>query len=657
MIDETPSRAGRSIRRPARDETVILPRFRRVADAETALLSRVPDDPETDAEPAEAPVRRPQPSLADAPAYLLLSAVGVAVVAISYYLGRTHSAYGDIAYWIGQLLVVGPIAARAVVRRSLPTGQAFVLAIGLAVEHYLLKWLYSPDQLRFPDELQHISATQIINDTGLLMQPNPALPVAASFPGLAEIGSAVSLLTGLPIPVCGMIIAGLGRLVFVAALFALILRATGRPRAALLACLAYSTSAHYLFFNAMFLYQAGALAFAMVSLWATYRLRQSASFGLTVIALGSAAATIVTHHVTGLFLCVALLGLGLAGLLSRERVKRPFAIALLTAMSAVAWVAFPARAVIAYFSAPLNRAVDGLRTALAGGATEHTAGYRAPLTETAIQAATLLILLGFVLVTARSMRREARQTAFTWLLLLASFSYFASSALRFLGAQGPEMAGRAGTFTFLPLAVLIALRSDQWLAQRPNLEGTGRRSVRRTRTSTPRRAVLVATFVLLLTVAARVGGWPPGWERLPGKDIVSGFESAVTPTRVHAAQWSRAWLGSGHRMGADITGWTLVSGYGHQDPVTEVSALWDTSTWTLADQAALSNHGVDFLWVDWHLTEQPPITGGLFLADPANGTRATPVPAANLEKFDTITSIRRAYDDGTIRIYDVRGLQ
>ena len=30
-----------------------------------------------------------------------------------------------------------------------------MLVMGLALNQYLLKWMYSPDQFRFPDELQH----------------------------------------------------------------------------------------------------------------------------------------------------------------------------------------------------------------------------------------------------------------------------------------------------------------------------------------------------------------------------------------------------------------------------------------------------------------------------------------------------------------------
>ena len=43
-----------------------------------------------------------------------------------------------------------------------------------AVNQYLLKWMYSPDQFRFPDELQHWLATSIINESGVRAFALPA---------------------------------------------------------------------------------------------------------------------------------------------------------------------------------------------------------------------------------------------------------------------------------------------------------------------------------------------------------------------------------------------------------------------------------------------------------------------------------------------------
>ena len=69
----------------------------------------------------------------------------------------------------------------------------------------------------------------------------------------------------------------------------------------------------------------------------------------------------------------------------------------------------------------------------------------------------------------------------------------------------------------------------------------------------------------------------------------------------------------------------------------------------------MAGENVGFLWVDARLSQQPPVTGSFFLADPRGGQNLTPLPKANLTKFDTVTFIRRVYDDGTIRIYDLRG--
>ena len=580
-----------------------------------------------------------------ASAVVLFSLIGVIATVFAYHEGRVHGGAGMPLYWFGQILVFVPTVVAALRRRPPPLAAAALMAVGLGVNQYLIMWLYSPDQFRFPDELQHMTATSIINHTGRLFQDNPALPIGSSFPGLAEIGSAVSEVTGLSITTSGMIVAFACRLVFIGALFAAVWRIGGRPRIALLACVLYTTSQHYLFFNAMYVYQAGGLAFALVCLWATVRLRSTASPSLTVIALVTAAATTMTHHITAGFLCVSLAAIGLVSAFARPRTRRPLAIAgAATAITAL-WLAFPGRATFDYLLPPLRSAWASATGLLHGGSSHHAPAVNPTSTlDLGIQLIALVVVFCIVVGAVTALRHTA--TPFQWLLVAAAATYFASSALHVMGAEGPELAGRASTFTFLPAAGLLAWRGDRWLADRPRHLPPWHIYLR--------PAALTGAAVVLM-VAGRVGGWPPTWETLPGKVIVSGFESAVTPSSVRAAEWTKSWLGSDNRVGADITGWTLVASYGSQNPVAEVGPLFYSGGWDLNDATLVAGENIGFLWVDARLSQQPPITGSFFLADPRAGQNITPLRPANVTKFDTVTFIRRVYDDGTIRIYDLRG--
>jgi hypothetical protein len=58
--------------------------------------------------------------------------------------------------------------------------------------------------------------------------------------------------------------------------------------------------------------------------------------------------------------------------------------------------------------------------------------------------------------------------------------------------------------------------------------------------------------------------------------------------------------------------------------------------------------------VDDRLSRQLPASGAYFLVDPQAGRHTHPIPAGNLTKFDTVSRVNRVFDNGHIRIYDMR---
>ncbi|GII23956.1 hypothetical protein Pme01_35530 [Planosporangium mesophilum] len=581
------------------------------------------------------------------------------LVAFAYAGGRTGAAWASTAYWVGQVVVYTPIVFRLLSRRLTGVTESFLLAMGLAVNQYMLKWMFSPDQFRFPDELQHWLSTTIVLETGRLFQPNSALPVAAHFPGLEEMGSALVSLTGLSVTDAGLLTAGVLRLVFVGALFMMVRRAGGSPSLAGATCAIYATALHYLFFNAMYIYQTAALPFLMLAIWATrsWRSREPGYVPYAVVGVASVAVVAVSHHITAMAMVGTLGLLALCDLVFPATHKRRSALALaVTAVVVVvAWVLLVANEIIDYLGAPLQSMLASLTQIFAGGGSKVSVAPGNPLWQLGIQAAALLSLLVLLARASWVALRKRERDAWQWAVLVGSVAFFATSGLRFVGAQGPELAGRASTFTYVPMSMLAAATIVDWRrGLRPHTwPGPLGRLTVNARWARP--APLGAAMATLLMLAARAGGWPPYWEHLPGKYLVSGFERSVVGENVTAAWWTGEALGWRNRFAADLSGATLVSTYGRQDPVGEAADLYYDPVWGLRDQQILQSLQIDYLWVDVRMSQQLPASGVYFVVDPKAQRHVTPVPLENLVKFDHIPGVNLVYDSGNIRIYDVRG--
>jgi hypothetical protein len=635
--------------------------------------------------PATATGRTPI-DLGLAPTVLAVSSLGVLIVALAYADGRDGRGGAMVMYWIGQVVVFTPVVARMLSRRLAGAAESFLLVMGLGLNQYFLKWMYSPDQFRFPDELQHWLATTLIMDTGKLFQANAALPPAVHFPGLAEMGAAVAALTGLPVTAAGLLVAGVARLIFVGALFAVVARASGSPAVAGLTCVLYATALHYLFFNSMYLYQTAALPFLMLTVWAVQRWRSGGGPQFAAIALLAMFVTTISHHVTAFVTVATLSLLAVSDLLSGGRPRRWSALAAPVAalLVVVVWVAFVAQEVIDYLTAPIDQIEQTIVLLLSRQETSEAAPVASvALWQLAVQAAGLVVLLVIYLAVAQDTVRRRDRDPWHWAAVVGGAVFFACNGVRFLGTSGPEIAGRLSTFTYVPISIIAAgalLHARRLVPHRPGWSArlvppfarrpakdvaaatgdtvdaavvprrTGTTAAAPARTTLSRLAAgsVVAT---LLLVGARAGGWPPAWALLPGPYLVSGFERSIDASGLAATDWVRTTLGPGHRFGGDITAVALASTYGRQDPVRESAPLFAGERWSLTDDELAASIDLEYLWVDRRLAEQRPASGAYFEHDPRAGRYTAPLPVATVTKFDSLIDIDRVYDNGDVRIY------
>jgi hypothetical protein len=610
--------------------------------------------------------RRRQPrggpyDLGRAPGFLLVSSVGVLLVALAYAGGRSGAAAATAAYWIGQVVVFTPVVLRLLSRQMRGVAESFLLVIGLAINQYLLKWMYSPEQFRFPDELQHWLATTTIMETGKLFQRNPALPPAVHFPGLAEMGAAVASMTGVSVSTSGFIVAGVAHLVFVGVLFVCVLRASNSPAVAGVACATYATALHYLFFNSMYLYQTAALPFFMLAVWAVRRWRAEGGKPFMVVFAGSVVMTTVSHHVTA-FALIATLALLAGTELALERPRRrtalwPPAIAL----GVVAfWIMFVATDVTSYLQSPVNQVINTVRTLVTGEESASSASAPVSVYQLALQAAGLIGLFVLFAAVGRDMVARHDRDTWRWAALIGGAVFFGGNAVRFLGQNGPEIAGRLSTFTYVPISVIAAIalaRAVQILPSRgsnglryriaPPVAAQSPMSGRRPAV----RLIAGTALITLLMIGARAGGWPPLGSLLPGPYLAGGFERSVDAYGVDAALWERDVLGPDNRVGGDVTAVSLASTYGRQDPVREVGPLYYSEQWTLIDDELVAGLHLHYLVVDRRLSTQLPAGDAYFENDPQAGRITTPLTTRQLAKFDSLTDVDRLYDNGTVRIY------
>ncbi len=634
-----------------RDETIMLPRLPAVDD--TVILAAVADKPQFT--PARQVPAAWVGSLGRAPEILALSAFGVALVALGYVGGRTHASWAGIPYWIGQLVVFCPVVARLLSRRLTGTVESLTLVVGLAVNQYLTKVCYSPDQLRFPDELQHWAATRTLMYTGKLFTPNWALPVAVHFPGIEEIGAAFSSMTGLPVMTAALIVAGIAHLAFVLLLFAVVKRVTGSPTIAGLTCVIYATALHYLFFDSMYIYQTAALPFLMLAVWAAAAWQQEPGRNRVypALALLGVAGVTVCHHVTAMVTVCVLAVMALCDLVfERPRRLKLLPLAGVALLILVLWLTFVATDIVSYLGPPLADMTSAVSQMIHGGpsSSDGSSSPGSSTWELAVQALGLLVLLVIFLRAIRPTLRARTHRAWRWAVLLGSAGFFATTGVRFLGSQGPELAGRASTFAYIPISILAALALASWDRYSPGPSLLSRAVP----TGQGSRLAVGVSLSALLMVGARLGGWPPKYERLPGGYAVGAFEESVNPISVSAATWTGDWLGTDYRFAADTDGLTLLSTYGREDPVNTASRLYYDKEWGLADQNLQDSQSIDFVWVDLRLSHELPISGQYFPVDPQSGKHTTPIPVANLQKFDGIIGVSRVYDNGTIIMYDLR---
>jgi hypothetical protein len=596
-------------------------------------------------------------------AVALIAAVGVLVAAAAYTTGRLGhpgAPWAGRTYWLGQLLILTPVAARLLSRRALAASETVTLVVILTVAEYLVKVCYSPAAFTYADELMHWRTATDISQTGRLFTANNLLPISPYYPGLEEVTSALASVTGLSTFTCGLIVAGIAHLLFICVLFVLFRQVSGSHRIAGVALLLYAGEPLFQSFDSMFVYQTLALPFLGLTVLAAGRLAAPRAAGsrlgwFTVAAL-SVFATVATHHVTSCLLVATLEVITLGALLTRDRALAAWAsiLALLSAAAFAAWIVFVAPSTAGYLQPVAAGTLQGFRALLTGGhlgAPAPVSAANGPIENQALEAAAVLIMSALVPVGWWQVWRRYRHQPWAVALAIGAVSWYVIVAVRLFVADGSELAGRASTFVFVPagfIAALAIIRLTDNSLRWPVIRAGTRRGA-----PVVVAAAVVAALVLLLN--GLVNGWPPYWERLPGPYQVAGAERSVGPEQVASAEWALAALGPGNRFATDEGDLPVLGSYGDQNPVGDDGYLYTSPTFTPAAAQQVQAQSVGYVLVDRRLSQLLPASGQYFPVDPNAGKYTRPLPLADLTKFNHVPGVARIYDSGNIVIYDLEG--
>lgn len=570
-------------------------------------------------------------------------AAGVLLVSASYAAGRAGAAGAGhaaavAAFWLGEAVIFAVPAALVLGRREPGEAEAAWVAVALATATYLVKYVYSPSFFAFPDEFLHLRTLASLQASHHLFGVNYALPVSPGYPGLEIVTSGLMGLTGLGAFPAGLIVAGLAHLVFTAALYTLFRLVGGSSRTGLAAIAIYAANPHYQVFDAIFGYQTLALAFFALALLAVYKATRPGTsrprvITFWVLAAVFAAATAVTHHITSYVLVGTMVLVAAAGLLARGRkgLVAPAGFAAGTAALVTLWTWLFSPGTVSYLAPAMSQLTDGIRSAV-GGQVAKTAGTTAlpaPAGDRIASYAVALLIMALIPFGWRQVWRTQRRDPWALALAAGAVAYYPCVALPFVTADGSEIAGRLLTFVYIPVGYTIAVA----LMARP---------------LTARRRVAAAAGAVILLAGGISMGWPPWWERLPGGYVVDGFESGITAESVAAANWAAAALPPGQRIAADYINNLLFGTIGNQSPVNGVSALYCGADWSLTDAVVTRQEAINYLVVDLRTSQYRSPDGTVF--EEASSC-PSPLPRADLAKFDAVPGMTRVYDSGNIIVY------
>lgn len=602
------------------------------------------------------------------------TALGVLGQAWYSYQGRVTGSSSPVEFYASLSLVFVPPTLITLNRRANKNARiGFLLYMSLAL--IATRFMLYPTMFEFHDEIIHAWNVITIDKTDHLFGSNAILPVTPYYPGLEIATSAVEHLTGLPLHAAGNVVLFLTRIVMTLGLFLIFQKISGDLRVSTLATLLYTLNPQYLFFNSEFSYQTVALPLCFCCVYVfSIRSRRLGVWGIAPSVV-LAAVIAASHHLTSVALVVTLWTWYVYTRLSKRPEPYLAHFATLATLAVVGWTWVARKQVIPYISNIVRSDFGGI-TSLLGGVLGHklftdAAGDTEPEWQVVLALATVLLTcLALVpaIWYAYKQRHSLSPAALTLATMAALYPIVPAGEL---SAATGETADRSSGFIFVGLAFTVACwwyspRVQRvYRAAREQLSDVSRRYRPAVRFRLPRRYWVLALVAALGFLGGVVDGTGPDWSYGPGSYLVSADNRSVDQLALQAAYWEGQHLPAGSHVYTDRVNALLAQTYGGVVPVTpQISGVQEgiMSYLLLAPASAFDEQiaclsGVQYLIADQRLATSLPHVGiyidnGEYL----QGTRTAPPSASDLTKFDQVPGAQRIFDNGAIRIYDLKGL-
>lgn len=505
----------------------------------------------------------------------------------------TAARYG--LFWLGLFLGAAPLIGVAmnpdVTDRIRTIG---LISVGLFT--YLPKVMRSVAYPALYDEKLHFAQAAAMDASGdLFGVPNSVVPAISQYPGLHWLLVGGHNITGLSYYHVGLVLIAGAHVAAVLGIRALARRFGATEPVATLSGAMYALTPGFLFFNAMVAYQSLALPIAIWVVVGVLTLLDNRPGGKRTWVLAGAtvagiAAVGLTHHLTTVMLCIALVCLAAARALGRGTSRRDRALGLATLGAGAVAVVFQLAVAGESIGKTLKYllpsgdmlTLPSLSSILGGGsgdgqsraafsgsvlpAYEQYAGYLAPAIAFA------LALLGLWL------GRERLAAPWVRRLMIGALVIYGATFPLIFSARAAAWAHRSWPFIMVLLCPLLAAGCVE-LAHRLRT-GTLPHLAKVRLTSTWTTAVLTAVLSVWLVGNTATGA--SDYMRFPGPHQIGVEGRSVDENTLAAADWLKQNAGPGARIVSDAStsvdmvafaGAWKVRGFGAWELVTDPSSV------------------------------------------------------------------------------------
>ena len=590
---------------------------------------------------------------------IVLVALGVLGQA---WLGEVARATGTLSaplWYLTLCLIFVPSAALIMSSRLGDRGRVwFTLYMALAL--LATRFMLYPDQFAYHDELINYRVLLSILSTHHLFTPNSLLPDTADYPGLQVATAGLHQLTGLSPHLSGIAVLFAVRVVMTLAIVKVIERITGSVPAGCLAAAIYATNPQYVFFNSQFSYQSVALPLAFFCVYVISIRREPGRLLSIVPGAAVVLAVAASHHLTSLALLIVLWTWYLAARITRRPVPRLLPLAVVSVLIVAAWTWMARAVIVPYISEITNNSVSTIIHLVTGGSGHaffsDAAGDKNPLWEEAVSLLSVLLIACTLVPSLLLAVIKHRTLSAAGLVLFAIAAIYPAVPAGHLASVTAEISDRAAGFVFLGLGFIVAV---WWLRDAPF-----HRHARTSRFTLARRPwVIIAGLTVCFVGGTVLSG--PNWIYGPGRYLVSADNRSVDQLALQAAYWEGRYLTPDRRTYSDRVNGSLASVYGDEHVLTPLADhIQEGSVSNLLldpnaapDRSLACSIRLRYLIADQRLATSLPHLG--IYVDNGEfqyGARTSPPTPSTLTKFDQAPDAQRLFDNGAIRIYDLKDM-